>query len=340
MEIRKFKFYFVIGSFCLLNWPTVAAASMTDLAKDLIGSMSGSYTIAVAPIDPKAARISAGVSQSLTERLTNAVQKQLSGTDHSLVERSRLRDIMKELEEFKGVEEFSKLVSSAGADVVIYPTVSRLNSNTVEFSARSVGISGDIAGKVLGSGDAIRIEVSTAFTVVVKGVMFRGEPKEQYNNALISGLSEAREFRVTTKKTTSAIDYIVVSEIDYSIDERDTKASRQAKQDKEGMKTFGKMFGLSQLTDQLAAQSNPDSLKTKSLTASVTTTLSGVVDGAIVTSELEEEKALDINSPDEDVSRMLKKIIKKLLRNTGEEVALKVTGGKTVRVKKKKGLLD
>ena len=193
---------------------------------------------------------------------------------------------------------------------------------------------------MLSAGSAIRIEVSTTYAVVVKGVMFRGEPKEQYNNALISGLSVVREFRITTDKTTSAIDYEVVSEIDYSIDVKETKESRETRESAKGLKVFGKMFGLQQLTEGFADLADPESLKKKSITASVTTTLTSVADGAIVTSELEERRALDINTPDEDVARELKKIIRKLIKKTGEEVALKTTGQTTVQAKKKKSLLD
>jgi len=94
-----------------------------------MGQIKFEAIIAVQPIDSRASKISISSSKSLVDKLTNSIQisSQSNKFKITLVERSKLDAIMLEQEEFQNVSEFSDLVSNLGADVLISPSVNRLN---------------------------------------------------------------------------------------------------------------------------------------------------------------------------------------------------------------------
>ena len=97
---NKVRFYAIVGFLAL---PAMGAHSQSigDMAKQLTAPLSGDYKIAVQPVNHVKSGISASAASSLLERLTNSLQKSLSGSSLSLVERAKLAQVMQEQEEFK-----------------------------------------------------------------------------------------------------------------------------------------------------------------------------------------------------------------------------------------------
>jgi len=325
--------FFSAGIFFTLLFDAKAADQYDKLAVSLVRQIHGGYKFAVAPIDRSSSKITAGFSQAITERLTNAVQRELSGSGHSLVERSRLKDIMREQEEFKGVEEFSKLLEGAGADIVIFPNVSRIDKTTIELSARGVGVSSIFGGKVFSASKTIRLKAPVSYAVAVHGVLYKGKIKSNYRNSLIAGLSGLPEIKISNVKGIYGADFKATSTIDFNIAAKDTAEAKEARQGQKVLKAFGSFGGfgggnnpLSGIMSSISKSTNPNELKIKQISATVETKLLNLIDKSIVVSQETGKKTLPFTASSDELKNALKSLVKQLIERSGQSVAYKIVG--------------
>jgi hypothetical protein len=330
---NKVRFYAIVGFLAL---PAMGAHSQSigDMAKQLTAPLSGDYKIAVQPVNHVKSGISASAASSLLERLTNSLQKSLSGSSLSLVERAKLAQVMQEQEEFKSEEEFSELLASAGADILVVSSISRIEGGKFEFSARTVGASGKIAGKVLSATEPILINAPIQYAVSVDGVRYKGKIKEAYSDSLVAGLTQVSEIKITEKKDIFNIDYKVSSEIEFLVSVKETEKSLEAKQSQGAMSGIGKAMGgmtggdnpLGAMFASIGQSNNAEDFKKKKISVTVITKMKRVGDGKIIIAENSGEKLIPFTSEKAEVSQALKGVIRKVLRTSGEEVALRTMG--------------
>ena len=330
------------------------SSEISDLASDLVRpivSLSGKHKIAVSQIDRSKSKISAGLSQMLVERITNSIQQKIGGSKISLMERARIEDIMKEQEEFQDVEEFSKLLAGMGADIVIFPTVARVDDKTIELSARSVGVSQKLGGKVLSASNPVRISSPISYTITVVGVKYRDAFKVNYKSSLISGLSKIKGIKITEDASVYSTDFKATSNLEFDITTKETVESKEAKQGQNVLKAFSGAFGsiggkfgggnnpLSGVMGSIAKSTNPDDLKLKIISATVETKLVNVLDKSIITVEESGEKEVPFTASKSALKSGLKSLVKSILQSSGEKIAARLVGVKVTK-NKKAGLLD
>ena len=327
---------------------SVKADDIGDVARQLIEPITGSHKIAIQPLDHSKAGIPASAASSFIERLTNAIQNSLSGSNLSLVERSKLAQIMQEQEEFKSTEEFSKLLANAGADILVVSSATRLGGGKIEFSARAIGAAGAQAGEGLSASKSITVDAPTEYSVAVVGVMFKGKAKPAYQDSLIAGLTKVSEMRITKRDDIFSKDFQVSSEIEYLITDKETAESTEAKKTQSIMGSMSKSFGggsgggnnpIANMMKSIGGSTNPDDLKLKAISATVITKLERIGEGSIIIAEAAAKEDVPFNAEKLEISRVLKSLIRKLLHDTGEEVAL-LALGRNVPKKKEGDLLD
>jgi len=325
------------------------SSEISDLASDLVKpilSLSGKHKIAVSQIDRSKSKISAGLSQMLVERITNSIQQKIGGSKISLMERARIEDIMKEQEEFQDVEEFSKLLAGMGADIVIFPTVARVDDKTIELSARSVGVSQKLGGKVLSASNPVRIDSPISYTITVVGVKYGDAFKENYKSSLISGLSKIKGIKITQDASVYSTDFKATSNLEFDITTKETVESKEAKQGQNVLKAFSGAFGsiggnnpLSGVMGSIAKSTNPDDLKLKIISVTVETKLVNVLDKSIISVEESGEKEVPFTASKSALKSGLKSLVKSILQSSGEKIAARLVGVKVTK-NKKAGLLD
>ena len=252
--IRITKSFIKIFLLNLLFVISVSKADIVKIANEIMNQIKFEAIIAVQPIDPRASKISISSSKSLVDKLTNSIQisSQSNKFKITLVERSKLDAIMLEQEEFQNVSEFSDLVSNLGADVLISPSVNRLNDKEVEISARAIGVKGDNAGKVLSASNTYKIELPAKYVFVVNSLTSGDKDRSSYASSINSGLSSFNEVLVKDKNNVDVADYIIDLNFSLTVTEKETKESKEASAQSENNKMASEMFG-----SMLGGKDNP-----------------------------------------------------------------------------------
>ena len=336
-----------------------ANANMSNVATEISEPIKSGLVIAVQPVDAKAAKLSKGTAAALGEELTNAIQRLLSKKGASMVERSKLEKIMMEQAEFQNTEEFGNLVGNAGADILVSPSVNRVSPTTIKFSARAVGVKGDIQGKVISASKTYNIEAPIKYAVVIGKVSAAGKNKPEYGAPLGDGLTSFSEINLSNGEVQNS-DYVADAQISIDVSERETKESRQAKKDARGADQAAQLFGgfgnmmggdkgksnplggmIGNMMGSQAANAKEDAaaLKKKVISIEVTASLTNTADNSVYSSSITKEVEIDGDSSKSQLKNAAKKAANSALSEAGTDLAAKLLG-KPSQTSAAGGLLD
>jgi hypothetical protein len=356
--ILNLKFYIKIFLISLLNLLFVIAIAKADMAKianEIMSQIKFDTIIAVQPIDTKASKISISSSKGLVDKLTNAIQISSQSNEFkiTLVERSKLDAIMLEKEEFQNVSEFSELVSNLGADVLISPSVNRLNDKVVEISARAIGVTGDNSGKVLSASNTYKIELPANYIFVVNSLTSGDQDRSSYTSSVNSGLSSFSEVLVKDINNIDDADYIIDLQFSLTTSERETKESKEVKAQAEEGKMANEMFGsllgaggkenpFGNVLKKSAEQNEKkaESLKKKFFLVEATGNMKNVSNGSMITETFFLEDSLGMDSNSEEQKIVAKRLVNQVLGEVGKQLAGKALGKKIKKENTTSGLLD
>jgi hypothetical protein len=355
---KTLKFFMKIFLFNLLNLLLVISISKADIAKianEIISQIKFEAIIAVQPIDTKASKISISSSKSLVDKLTNAIQisSQSNEFNLTLVERSKLDAVMLEQEEFQDVSEFSDLVSNLGAEILISPSVNRINDKEVEISARAIGVVGDNAGTVLSASNTYKIELPARYVFVVNSLTSGDQDRLSYVSSLNSGLSNFSEVLVKDLNDINEADYIIDLQFSLNVSEKETAESKEVKAQSEGNQMASEMFGsimggkgkenpfgdiLKKSSEQ--NKKKAESLKKKIFAVDATGNMKNVSNGSMITENFFLEDSLGMDSSKDEQKIVVKRLVSQVLEEVGKQLAGKALGKKVNKESATSSLLD
>ena len=316
-------------------------ADTSKIAKEIMSQINFEAVIAVQPIDSKNSKISKSSSSSLLDKLTNSIQiASQSKKNITLVERSKLDAVMMEQEEFQNISEFSDLVSNLGADILISPSVNRINNKEVEISARAIGLSGDNAGKVLSASNTYKINLPAKYIFVVNSIISRGKDRMAYASAINSGISSFTEAIVKDSASSgvSEADFIIDIEFALIVTEKETKESKAAKKQAESNKMAANLFGNimggtggNNPFGAILGDSKKNEAKAKSLRKKVFTVEAiGKMKNNILESEITENITLDeslgVDASTDEQKMVAKRTVNSALEQLGKKLVAKALG--------------
>ena len=351
--VRITKLFIKIFLLNLLFVISVSKADIVKIANEIMNQIKFEAIIAVQPIDPRASKISISSSKSLVDKLTNSIQisSQSNKFKITLVERSKLDAIMLEQEEFQNVSEFSDLVSNLGADVLISPSVNRLNDKEVEISARAIGVKGDNAGKVLSASNTYKIELPAKYVFVVNSLTSGDKDRSSYASSINSGLSSFNEVLVKDKNNVDVADYIIDLNFSLTVTEKETKESKEASAQSENNKMASEMFG-----SMLGGKDNPfgnllkkgseqnkqkaESLKKMVFLVDATGNMKNISNGSMITENVYLEDSLSMDSSKDEQKVVAKRLVNQVLEEIGKQLASKALGKKIEKEGSSSSLLD
>ena len=200
----------------LLGLGTVVFASVNcnadevSIASEIVNGLNKPLVVAVQPINRSEAKVSAATAKSIVDKLINAIQLKGQSLGITQVDRGKLEDINREQQEFQNIDDYSKLIAGAGADVIISPSVNRLNGKEIEISARALGVKGSAAGRVLAASKTYQIKAPLSYVVLVSSVTQGDRDRDSFSHYVNSGISSFREFAVKNNSDDS-------SELDFEV---------------------------------------------------------------------------------------------------------------------------
>ena len=346
---------FILNLSSLLFVISVSKADIVKVANEIMSQIKFEAVVAVQPIDTRVSKISIGSSKSLVDKLTNAIQISSQSNEFkiTLVERSKLDAIMLEQEEFQDVSEFSDLVSNLGADVLISPSVNRINDKEVEISARAIGVIGDNAGKVLSASNTYKIELPAKYVFVVNSLTSGDKDRSSYVSSVNSGLSSFSEVLVKDKNNLEDADYIIDLKFSLTVAEKETKESKEATAQSESNQMASEMFGsllggsgkenpFGDLLKKGSEQSKKkaESLKKKVFLVDATGKMKNISNGSMITENIYFEDSLSMDASTDEQKVVAKRLVNKVLEEIGKQLASKALGKKIEKKSSSSSLLD
>ena len=353
--LKFFVRFFLINFFSFIFLLSFSKADMTKIAKEITSQLKFEATIAVQPIDTKVSKISISASKSLVDKLTNAIQISSQSNEFklTLVERSKLDAIMLEQEEFQDVTEFSELVSNLGADVLISPSVNRLNDKEVEISARAIGVVGDNAGKVLSASNTYKIDLPAKYVFVVNSLISGDQDRSSYVSSVNSGLSNFSEVLVKDINDIDEADYLIDLQFSLSVSEKETEESKELKTQAEGnqmaSELFGNILGSSGKENPFGDilkkgveqnEKKAESLKKKVFLVEATGNMKNISNGSMITENYFLEDSLGMDSTNDEQKIVAKRLVNQVLEEIGKQLASKALGKKVNNETSTSSLLD
>ena len=353
--LKFFVRFFLINFFSFIFLLSFSKADMTKIAKEITSQLKFEATIAVQPIDTKVSKISISASKSLVDKLTNAIQISSQSNEFklTLVERSKLDAIMLEQEEFQDVTEFSELVSNLGADVLISPSVNRLNDKEVEISARAIGVVGDNAGKVLSASNTYKIDLPAKYVFVVNSLTSGDQDRSSYVSSVNSGLSNFSEVLVKDINDIDEADYLIDLQFSLSVSEKETEESKELKTQAEGNQMASELFGnllgssgkenpFGDILKKGAEQNEKkaESLKKKVFLVEATGNMKNISNGSMITENYFLEDSLGMDSTNDEQKIVAKRLVSQVLEEIGKQLASKALGKKVNKETSTSSLLD
>ena len=353
--LKFFVRFFLINFFSFIFLLSFSKADMTKIAKEITSQLKFEATIAVQPIDTKVSKISISASKSLVDKLTNAIQISSQSNEFklTLVERSKLDAIMLEQEEFQDVTEFSELVSNLGADVLISPSVNRLNDKEVEISARAIGVVGDNAGKVLSASNTYKIDLPAKYVFVVNSLTSGDQDRSSYVSSVNSGLSNFSEVLVKDINDIDEADYLIDLQFSLSVSEKETEESKELKTQAEGNQMASELFGnilgssgkenpFGDILKKGAEQNEKkaESLKKKVFLVEATGNMKNISNGSMITENYFLEDSLGMDSTNDEQKIVAKRLVNQVLEEIGKQLASKALGKKVNNETSTSSLLD
>lgn len=352
--INILKYIIKIFILNLLFVISVSKADIVKVANEIMSQIKFEAVVAVQPIDTRASKISISSSKGLVDKLTNAIQISSQSNEFkiTLVERSKLDAIMLEQEEFQDVSEFSDLVSNLGADVLISPSVNRLNDKEVEISARAIGVKGDNAGKVLSASNTYKIELPAKYVFVVNSLTSGDKDRSSYVSSVNSGLSNFSEVLVKDKNNVDDADYVIDLKFSLTVTEKETKESKEASKQSESNQMASEMFGslmggsgknpfgdvLKKGSEQ--SKKKAESLKKKVFLVDATGNMKNISNGSMITENIYFEDSLSMDASTDEQKVVAKRLVNKVLEEIGKQLASKALGKKIEKKSSSSSLLD
>ena len=350
---KSFIKIFLLNLLNLLFVISISKADIVKIANEIMSQIKFEAIIAVQPIDSRASKISISSSKSLVDKLTNSIQisSQSNKFKITLVERSKLEAIMLEQEEFQNVSEFSDLVSNLGADVLISPSVNRLNDKEVEISARAIGVKGDNAGKVLSASNTYKIDLPAKYVFVVNSLTSGDKDRSSYASSINSGLSSFNEVLVKDKNNVDVADYIIDLNFTLTVTEKETKESKEASAKSESDKMASDMFGslmggkdnpLGNLLQKGSEQNKQkaESLRKKVFLVDATGNMKNLSNGSMITENVYLEDSLSMDASKDEQKVVAKRLVNQVLEEIGKQLASKALGKKIEKEGSSSSLLD
>ncbi len=334
-----------------LLFPFIALAGSADddsyklIAKEIFESPDIAGRIAIYPIDHKAAKIPKSTALLIEDPLHAAIAR--SANDHGLavIARSELTNIFNDRQFVGQSSDFEELAKKANVDVIISITARRQSPRTLVVTAKALGVSGSIIGRVLSSSHSYNIEIQPAANVVVEGVFSDGIHNSKYDSSLISGLTN--KSGINSVSSAKEADFIIKSTVAAEISEKTT-------QEAQGAQLFGSFLGGA--ANMGGPQGGPPigniaqgfqkSLGQighfKVVAISVVTEAHVPGESGTVTSEKSATVDLPPNSTDDQLRQETQALVRKTLIESGNELSAKLLGEALDRSNPggKKSLLD
>jgi hypothetical protein len=337
----------LLGVGAFVSASTSVNANEASIASEIVNGLNKSFVVAVQPIDRSEAKVSAATANSIVDKLINAIQLKGKSLGITQVDRGKLEEINREQQEFQNIDDYSKLVAGAGADVIISPSVNRLNGNEVEVSARALGVKGSAAGKVLAASKTYRIKAPISYVVFVSSVMQGDRDRASFSKYVNSGISSFREFEVKSDAGDSPeLDFEVLVGFSLSSVEKETAQSAEAQKQADLAGAFSGIassFGgeMGSLMGNLQGQATASAETNKVIEIKVTAeaSMKNTQTGSVITEVVEFSDTVPKSSSRDEQKALAKKLVSDALSNAGKMVAAKVLG-KSAGASSGGGLLD
>lgn len=328
---------YVLVAIFLVFGSSSSHADFTKIASELVNAMPSNIQVAIQPVDRSTAKVSVSQSTSFIEKITNEIQLQVQGSGISLIDRSKLDEIMMEQEEFQSVDEFSELIKNTGADALVSLSVIRLDQQTIEISARAYGVKGEMTGKVISASKSYKFTSPSVYVVKIGSIKQGQKDRSKYSGSFTDGLTNGGMIELASRSTPDYLcDFLVDINIEFSQVEKDTEESKKAEGQAKGLAMFSQMASgmgatsngaqnpFAGLTQGLAGDA--DSLKELAFLSDVEATILNISSGGTIASSSSANEAVTIDVSDQEKKRAAQNSIKIALMNLGQEVAAKITG--------------
>jgi hypothetical protein len=310
----------------------IALADVDNIAAELVVGWKSGMAVAVKSLPPSTSGISKSTASSFYEKLTNSVQRAASSRGVTVVERSKLQEVGSEKEEFQNDDNFAKLVQNVGADVMVSLTLNRIDPENIEVSARSIGVKGEMSGKILSASKTYRLPYASNYTVYVASITQGSKDRKKYSAAVSSGLSALKGIEIVGSNA-SLPDYTVSVNFDFKQQTIETAASMEAQQQATGAAMANQIFGgaFGGLMKQNMEQTQAAVEKSKKVLLSVSAEAIAVKNenGSQLSTVASLEREFPATYSKDQLASNAKVLLNEVLEIVGNQVASKVLG-KTV----------
>ena len=116
--------------------------------------------------------------------------------------------------------------------------MTRINSETVEISARALGVLESAAGQVVAASKSYKINAPVSYTATANSVMQGSKDRSAYRKYVNAGLSSYKEISVSEPGNGQQLDYTIDAVLDLTTVEKETAESKKAKQDQKALAMF------------------------------------------------------------------------------------------------------
>jgi hypothetical protein len=344
--------FVLLGISAFISASTSVNANEASVASEIVNGLNKSFVVAVQPINRSEAKVSAVTAKSILDKLINAIQQKGQSLGITQVDRGKLEDINREQQEFQNIDDYSKLIAGAGADVIISPSVNRLTDQEIEISARALGVKGSAAGKVLAASKTYRIKAPLSYVVSVSSVTQGDRDRASFSKYVNSGISSFKEFAVKNNADDSSeLDFEASVAFNLSSIEKETAESKKAKKEAQGLNMFSSMAsgmgigsgsgnplaGLGGMQSQMAEDA--DAAKVIEIKVTAEASMKNTQTGSVITEVVEVSDTVPKTSSKDEQKALARKLVSEALSNAGKMVAAKVLG-KSTGTSSGGGLLD
>ncbi|MDB2468581.1 hypothetical protein N9X39_00735 [Alphaproteobacteria bacterium] len=342
----------LLGVGALVVFSANCNADEASVASDIVNGLNKPFVVAVQPINRSEAKVSATTAKSIADKLINSIQLKGQSVGITQVDRGKLEDINREQQEFQNIDDYSKLIANAGADVIISPSVNRLSDQEIEISARALGVKGSAAGKILAASKTYRIKAPLAYVVFVSSVMQGDRDRASFGKYVNSGISSFKEFAVKNEAgDSSELDFEVSVGFNLSSIEKETAESKEAKKGAQGLGMFSSIVsgmgsgsgganplaGIGGMQNQMAEDA--DAAKVIEIKVTAEASMKNTQSGSVITEVVEVSDTVPKSSSKDEQKALAKRLVSDALSNAGKMVAAKVLG-KSAGASSGGGLLD
>ena len=331
--LYRVRFLFLVG----LLVSQQAYGDEAKIAKELVSSLSPPVTVAVKDIDRGQGQVSAAVAARIKNKLINEIQVYGGEAGVKQVDRGKLEEISREQQEFQNVDDFAKIIAGAGADVIIVPSVTRIDSETVEISARALGVLENAAGQVVAASKSYKINAAVNYTATVASIMQGSKDRSAYKKYVNAGLSSYKEISVSESSDGQPLDYTIDVVLDLTTVEKETAESKKAKHDQKALAMFSNLTGGAlNLGDQV---DDPEASKAIEMNVMVEISMKNTQTGASLSDIIEVSDQIPKSSSKNEQKALAKSLVATALEKAGQNIGAKALG-KPATTGSSGGLLD